>query len=818
MFFQERFLKPKPTVKQLTMKKLFGTFGFIFFYFILFASNTKTENTKPDGTILYEKVYLHVDRELYSPGDNIWFKAYLVSGINNKLIPGYKNIYVQLISDSGRVVFNRLLLSIDGVSNGDFYIPNEIAEGKYKIRAYTKYLENFGDESFFYKNIHIASAKNTSDNYLEIKKETTEKKFEISFLPEGGSFIVNAINHVAFKAINEKGEGIDIKGKIIDNLGNEIVPFQSIYKGMGKFIIMPQEGTSYFADIDNQPGLNIELPVATNSGVSLHFEADGNYLQFTITRNLKTQGTQKYLLQATHKGIELFNSDIEMKDFQHGQRLFKGLFPLGISKVKIIDNQNQTLAERLVFVRNNEKNIQLKLNKNEFKRREKVEINISSLLPESDTIKSTLSVAVVHEDYFNANGNTQNMESYLLIDSELRGSLETPASLFEDDETLSSEKKLDLVMMVNGWRSYYWDDLGDKARQELPGWADIGLTLKGKVVSLWGEKPVDFGTVVLGPFSKNFLFEEDTTDFMGRFSFDKLYLKDSAKIMINSKTRRGLRKTIPTLEPQNIFNSLVNKYAIQQICPDVEIPLKFYRDDYNRRLAEQEFQLVSGTILLKDVDISAPRLLNGDGHYRLYGEPDVSLQITDDDRHFSSVQDFLEGRVAGVLVMGDQVQIRGSSKPPLLVVDGLETSWERLIDIPMGDIDKIEILKSAFSSAVYGSRGGDGVISILTNMGKGDWEYEFVRNVRGRITPRVRGFQQARQFYSPSYTLENKNNPKPDYRPTLFWDPNIALEARNGKIEFYTGDNFARYKIIFEGLSKNGKICTATGNFAVSVQ
>lgn len=801
------------------MKNLVFVIYFFSVCFSLFATNDKTENNKPEGAILYEKVYVHVDREIYSPGDNLWYKSYLVSGINNKLIPGYKNIYIQLLSDTGKILINRLLLSVDGVANGDIYIPDDIKEGNYKIRAYTKYLENFGDESYFYKNIKIESSENSVETYLDSPEKSPIEKFEISFLPEGGSFILNAINHVAFKAINEKGEGVKVNGKIVDESGLEIVPFQSKYKGMGKFIIMPQEGKKYFAQIDEHPDLNIELPEARPNGVSLHYKPDGNYLQFTITRNLKIQGTQKYLLQATHKGIELFNSEIEMNDFQHGQRLFKGLFPLGISKIKVIGNNNQTLAERLVFVKNkNEKPLQLNLNKTDFKKREKVEIDLSSLLPENDTLTSTLSVAVVHEHYLNSKGNTQNMESFLLIDSELKGSLETPASLFYDEENIASEEKLDLVMMINGWRSYYWDNLGDKVRGRLPGWADIGLTLKGKVVSLWGEKPVDNGTVVLGPFSRNFLFEEDTTDYMGRFTFDRLYLKDSAKIMINSKTRRGLRRTIPSLEPQNIFNSLVNKNAIRNICPDVSIHPNFYRDDYSRRLAEQEFQLISGTILLKDVDISAPRLLHGDGHYRLYGEPDISLKITDEDHTFNSVQEFLEGKVAGVFVFGDQIQIRGSSKAPLLVVDGLETTWDRLIDIPMGDIDKIEILKSGFSQAVYGSRGGDGVISVLTNMGKGDWEYEFVRAVRGRITPRVRGFQQPREFYSPSYTVENINDPKPDYRPTLYWNPNVKIENRKGKIEFFTGDNFARYKIIVEGLSKNGKICTAQGLLSVSMQ
>lgn len=789
---------------------------FIFCNLLVFGS--ENDSTKTKGVILYEKVYLHVDRDLYSPGDDIWFKSYLVSGINNKLIQGYKNIYVQLISESGKVVLNRLLLSIDGTTNGDFNLSTDIAEGNYKIRAYTKYLENFGDESFFYKNIQIAAAINSFEVQEKTENEV-DRYIDVAFLPESGSFVLNAINHIAFKAINGKGKGIPVSGKVVDENGNEVVSFQSKYKGMGKFIMMPQENKSYFALIDEYPDFSFSFDPATENGVCLNYKPDGNYLQFTLTRNLKTNTTQNYYLNATHKGIELFSSQIVMNEFQHAQRLYKGLFPLGISQITLYDSNNNKMAERLVFIQGpKEPTLQINSNKNDYKNREKVEIDIASLLPTNDTISAGLSIAIVHEDYFDAKGINQNIESFLLLDSDLKGSIESPASCFINENNISSNEKLDLVMMVNGWRSYYWNDLEDKVRLKLPGWADIGLTLKGDVKSLWGEKPVDFGNVVLGPFSKNLLFEEAITDLRGNYEFDRLYLKDSALIMINSETRRGLRRTIPSLKPQNIFNSLVDTTAIKNICPKVDIPFKFYRDNYYRLLAERDYKIKDGSILLGEVEVEAERMSIGDGHFRLYGEPDISIKITDDDLHYFGVIDYLQMKgIAGVRVDGDQVRIRMGSRQPLLVIDGLETDWDRLRDIPMGDIDKIEILKTGFTTAVYGSRGGDGVIAVLTKMGKGDWEYEFKRIVRGRITPRVRGFQQAREFYSPKYSSLNINDPKPDYRPTLFWNPNIRLENSETKIEFYTADNLARYKVIIEGISKNGKICSGISLLTVSI-
>jgi len=707
-------------------------------------------------------------------------------------------------------------LSRDGTAHGDIQLPMEISDGNYTIRAFTKYLTNFDTESYFHKKIIISGSKNS----LEIGENSADSKpvnIDVSFLPEGGTFVLNAINHIAFKAIDDKGKGIAVKGKVVDETGEEVVSFRSGYKGMGKFIMMPQEGKSYFAMVDDYPGFNFQFEPAKPGGICLNYKPDGNYLLFTLTRNLKISVPQNYVLKASHKGIELFYSQITMNEFQHAQRLFKGLFPLGISKITVLDEQNNIVAERMIFVQNNdEKSIQLDFNKEEFKTREKVKLNVSSLLSQTDTITSTLSVSVVHEDYFSSTGNNQTIESYLLLDSELKGSIESPATCFFDEKEITADEKLDLVMMINGWRSYYWDDLEAYRGKELPNWADYGITIKGNVFKEWGGKPVEDGKVVIGPFSGGFLFEETRTDATGYFSFDRLYLKDQALIMINAESKTGNKKNDIVLEPQYESDTNFSAEYLKKSCADINIPLKFYRENYYRQVAETEYQVKSG-ILLDEVQAIGQKI-TGDGHFRLYGEADVSMVVLDEDidRYFN-VLDYLDGRVAGVVVTGDEVRIRGAAQNPLLIVDGIDTDWSDMRNIPMGDIDKIEILKTGFTSSVYGSRGADGVIAILTKMGKGEWENNWVRNIHGRITPNFSGFQQSREFYSPKYSAENINDARPDYRPTLLWNPDVAVTNGEANIEFFTADNLARYYVFVEGISKNGKICFGTSLLTVSI-
>jgi TonB-linked SusC/RagA family outer membrane protein len=89
----------------------------------------------------------------------------------------------------------------------------------------------------------------------------------------------------------------------------------------------------------------------------------------------------------------------------------------------------------------------------------------------------------------------------------------------------------------------------------------------------------------------------------------------------------------------------------------------------------------------------------------------------------------LQGKVAGVSIMsanGDpggapQIQLRGATSitgtsDPLIIVDGTITHYS-LADIASEDIERVEVVKGAAASSLYGSNGANGVIQIFTKRG-----------------------------------------------------------------------------------------------------
>lgn len=99
------------------------------------------------------------------------------------------------------------------------------------------------------------------------------------------------------------------------------------------------------------------------------------------------------------------------------------------------------------------------------------------------------------------------------------------------------------------------------------------------------------------------------------------------------------------------------------------------------------------------------------------------------DRPISDVSSALQGQMAGVEVRsitgepGQDIQIRvrgaasiNADANPLYVLDGVPV--DNLNGVNPGDIESIEVLKDASSSAIYGSRGANGVVLVTTKRGK----------------------------------------------------------------------------------------------------
>ncbi|WP_167616122.1 TonB-dependent receptor plug domain-containing protein [Maribellus sediminis] len=772
-----------------------------------------------EKAIPFEKVYLQTDREFYFMGDTLWFATYLVNAQSHTPIAGKCNLYVDLINAEGDFIRRELFMLDDGTCPGylSFY-DKTLEEGNYLLRAYTDYLKPFGDDLYFSKSIKLLKVKN-SFGFNEEAENTTPQKIDLQFFPEGGFLLNGVINHVAFTATDENGRAIDVNGRVVDNTGKELLRFETAYKGMGRFIFIPETTNTYFVEI-NGTGDRFELPEIRKKGAKLMAGLPNNEFVNVVVLTPHYIADQKYSIAVLHRGEGLAILQPTSASLSKSIKISNEYLRPGINRLVLLDEKMEPVSERLVFMDfKDEINIAIKLNATALTTRDKVDLTLElpDNLASAETAK--LSMVVVNENILNASGPSQNMKSYLLADSELKGNIDAPLDYFSDDDKLTSGQKLDLLMLTHGWRNYLWNtirsgdvDFEPKAQQ--------GISFSGMVKAPNNKKVVANTEVVfsLGAGSESYLIF-GSTDLNGYYAFNNIVFHDSALVLIQGKNRRDKTNTTTVLDDPWFAAPELGRISEKKLKDFHDIPVSAFRMKYLNELALEEFYPDRNSRMLGEINILGQKKEEPeDEHFRIYGTPDYSIKVDENSYMYTNIFQFLVGRVPGVQVVGEEINIRGATSlsggdtNPLFVLDGIPTDKDMVADIPMADVDKVEVLKGA-SAAIFGMRGANGVVIIFTKTGASS-DY-ISQPIPGTVIKKIKGFAPYREFYSPQYTASNISSVIPDFRTTLYWNPKILMDQPTKSFSFFTCDNLSHYKVFLEGITSDGRICLGEADFVV---
>jgi len=145
---------------------------------------------------------------------------------------------------------------------------------------------------------------------------------------------------------------------------------------------------------------------------------------------------------------------------------------------------------------------------------------------------------------------------------------------------------------------------------------------------------------------------------------------------------------------------------------------------YNQRVRlEDKIKLVAVNLKLKPGEKNREYAI-GYGHVSDKNKLNALANLNSDDMDFSQYSDLYEvikGRFSGVQIMNGEIIIRGinsinSSSAALIIVDGIPVDGSMLGSIPPVQVKSINVIKDG-SSAIYGSRGANGVVLIETKRG-----------------------------------------------------------------------------------------------------
>lgn len=444
----------------------------------------------------HEQVFLRTDREFYTAGEDLWFRAWAFE--NQSLLPKpYSRVlYAELISPENKLV-KRLMLTLNstGFAKGDFELPRELPEGEYRLRAYTNWMRNFGEEVFFEKRFTLFALNKTEASIENV----TEKKTYLRFFPEGGYLVEGLPSVVAFQAHDERGEPLPISGEIQDENGEKVADLSPTHHGMGKFALKPEVGKKYFAQFQvtgEEKPQRVELPKALSSGYTLlmNDHPDGDF-RVSLFRSSTKQGAEMLYIAGLCRGkvymLQTLQIDKPFLRFKIPQKLF----PSGVVDFMLFDAQGLPLLERLAFVwRPDEKVLPLsaKFTQKSTKKRGKNTLEIYC----PDTTAS-LCLSVTDLGDYVPQTEHSTLLAHSLLQADLRGRIYQPASYFVEGDSSAADKR-ELLMLTHGWRRFEWrKSLGEsKFIAQYP--LERGLVIEGKMTKEFNEnKPIAGGQVFL---------------------------------------------------------------------------------------------------------------------------------------------------------------------------------------------------------------------------------------------------------------------------------------------------------------------------------
>lgn len=749
-----------------------------------------------------EKIYAHIDRTSYLAGEILWFKIYNVDAVFNQPMDLSSVAYVEILDAQSKAVVQAKVSLEKGKGNGSLYLPVSLASGTYNFRVYTRWMRNFSPEFFFEEHIRII---NTLSKQPE-KTIAKEKRYDLQFFPEGGDLIAGVKSKVAFRATDGSGKGVSFTGTVQDGENKVLAELLPGRFGIGHFLMSPAPGAVYKVVVQFSDGTRASyaLPEVKEAGYRLAVTENGDDVVVDVAGGNLNSGTL-YLFAHSSNKVE-FGSSIVLVNGHAEVSISKSKLHSGISHFTLFDAEYRPVSERIWFKPGAERLlIGASTHNQDYAQRKKVVLDIRSLQAGSVPVSANLSVAVYNADSLQTSMQT-GIDSYLLLSSELRGTVEQPDFYFSGSaEALSA---LDNLMLTHGWRRFNWVDILSPRPfkpQFIPEYSYH--IVPALVTSKAGKRPVNEVKSYLSVPGKTLLFYNGTSNPDGRVDF----------------YTRGLNGLKPVVLQTNSADTAL--YNIDLISP--------FSDRHSERVLTPVSlsSLPLNTLLVNSINMQALNIyfkerLNQFSELStdstpFYGQAKEKYQL-DDYTRFPTVEEVLREYVLSVgvrrrdgkptmQVYSGEVNKGFFEEPPLVLMDG----------VPMFDrvkffhyeplkIKSVEVLpkKYFYGPDVYG-----GLIRFSTYKG----------NLDGmEIDPDAfiidyEGLQQRREFYSPKYDSQDQLNSRlPDFRNLLFWNPEVETGS-DGKAElsFYTSDRPGTYRTVIQGITGKGKLGRYTFDFEV---
>jgi len=709
---------------------------------------------------------------------------------------------------------------------------------------------NTKEEKLKYSLAEIGKVDSLAEFEVSIKEAnlTFKKRFliplqddiDLQFLPEGGNLVNGLESSIAFKAVGTDGLGREVAGEIRTEDEKVVASFRSSYKGMGTFLLTPLNKMKYFAHFwyKNQK-YTIPLPLASDQGTIMSVIRVGNdHLPFIIIKkNPINNIDQKYLVGSSY-GKVWFSAAIRSLKDSCKLKIPIELLPEGVCRLTILNEDFHPECERLIYVDKHQRiKIEVAQDSTLYGTRSKITLTLKATYLDGSPAQTNLSVAVVDKAQVAEAKTGNGIKTYKLLKSELRGYIEDPDSYFKED-SCANGSDLDLLLLTHGYRKFLTDIPNSIKHKFLPEKTfDITGQIKINGSKFIGGK-INYSAINLTLLTKseNSYLALSKPDSLGRFKFQIPLRNGNCKSLIQATTIKG-----KPFKGDISLDELVVLPRFHQPSSENLIKVPPIIENITRVQSDKKAEIsklsLGGSMskTLDEVVVSAnAKPKNWWRNYDKDAKMIASLDSLDPsgDR-YRGLNDLLceefgahranEGQIETVTLPCVQTVCEGACLTywlPIYVIDG-KLFWNgkdfdfsplnTLAAYRVNEIKRILVIPPGKAIAMYYAY--DPIIGfpqfilqslVIIETYQNDHYYR--GDPQGVKTFILKGLNESRIFYSPTYLGEKIKSPVYDGRATLYWNPSIRTDVKGlAEIEFYTSDRTTELEVTINGIDlENG--------------
>ena len=598
-----------------------------------------------------EKVYLHLDNTGYFENETVWFKAYLVRTDRSSPSDLSKVLYVELLNMSGDVIkTTKWPVDSLGQSRGDLKLDSLLGSGFYEIRAYTRYMTNWGPLACYSRVIPVFKKPSEEGNYSDLSirprlykhrdpnnrdrsdslhaKAMDEglsssemlKTISVQFFPEGGKLVEGKKSRVALMAADDNGYPYQSEGFVVNGNGDVLALVNTDNLGRGVFEVTP-DGSPLSMQMRNRKSGEsrsvqiFPLPPAEKEGCVLTLDAVSDDMLVSVQCSDSLVGSPLGCV-LMHEGNILYCDTMEALPLVEIELDRSRQHP-GVSQFTVFDSLGRILAERRFFIcprSSSDDRVLVSSAATRLRPCGKVILDVQSLP------NSTISLSAIDAGSM-TNGKQGNIRTWLLLSSDVRGYISNVDYYFESDDKAHRESA-DLLMLTQAWRRYDWEEMAGVKPMANPQPVEDKFYVFGKLNVYRKHNPASH--VAMEAFLYNesgeSLVGSTVTDSLGRYAFEMPFVDGEWKMQIytrlNDKRKTyyvGIDRQISPL-PQYVSRSATS--ILHPLAPNLFV---LHADVGESGAEEEEFiPITKKNHVLKNVTVKARRryFTNDDWKYK----------------------------------------------------------------------------------------------------------------------------------------------------------------------------------------------------------